>query len=366
MIPFNDLQRLNKSIFKEIERELQTLVNKGSFILSKEVELFEEDYKNFTNTKYAIGVANGTDALELILRSLGITYGDEVILQANTFFATAIAVSRVGAKPVFVDHDEYYLLDIKSIESAISKKTKAIISVNLYGQLNNNLLLSKIADKHNLYFIEDSAQSHGAKSDDGQSSEYSVASAYSFYPGKNLGAWGDAGAVTTNNKDIYNKIVELRNYGSKNKYIHNAKGFNSRLDSIQALVLRKKLSRLNESNELRNEVALHYLDRLNPKYRLPKIRPGNYHVWHLFVAHVKDRKEFLKEAEGIIEFGIHYPIPVNFQKAYANHPQYKFKFTNTNKNKNKIFSLPIFPELKKIEINNIISFLNNYAEKNDL
>lgn len=363
MIPFNDLQRFNNSILKEIKKELGVLVKKNSFILSKEVEMFEDEYKCFTNSKYAIGVANGTDALELILRGLGIGTGDEVILQANTFFATAIAISRVGAKPVFIDHDEYYLLDIDSIESALSNKTKAIISVNLYGQLNDNLLLSKIAKKHNLFLIEDSAQSHGAKNDNVQSGNYSAASAYSFYPGKNLGAWGDAGAVTTNNKNLYNKILELRNYGSRYKYVHNSKGFNSRLDSIQALILRKKLSRLNEANEIRNQIAVNYKKSINPAYKLPTTRPGNYHVWHLFVAQVNNRNAFFKEAEGEVEFGIHYPIPINFQKAYRDHEQYKFKFPNTYKNRNKIFSVPLFPELKKYEVNKVIYFLNKYAEK---
>ena len=189
MIPFNDLNRLNKLIYKDIQKDLSKLISNSSFILGNEVLSFENDFQEYTNTKYALGVANGTDALELILRGLEISYGDEVILQANTFFATAIAISKVGAKPVFVDHDEYYLLDTQLLESAITKKTKAIISVNLYGQLNNNLLLSKIAKKHGIYLIEDSAQSHGASDGGIQSGNYSIASAYSFYPGKNLGAW---------------------------------------------------------------------------------------------------------------------------------------------------------------------------------
>ena len=222
--------------------------------------------------------------------------------------------------------------------------------------------LSKIAKKHGIYLIEDSAQSHGASDGGIQSGNYSIASAYSFYPGKNLGAWGDAGAVTTNNKNLYENILELRNYGSTKKYIHNEKGYNSRLDTIQAIVLRRKLSKLNESNELRNQIASKYLKNINPKYQLPKTRENNYHVWHLFVAKAKDRTDLFNEAKGIIEFGIHYPKPINYQKAYFDHPQYRFKFPNTYKNKNKIFSIPLFPELKKFEVNKII-FLNNYAEK---
>ena len=201
-VPFNDLSRIHKPIEEKIIKNIRSIVNKSSFILGEYVEEFEKNFSNFTNSKYSISCGNGTDAIELVLRALDIKNGDEVILQANTFIATALAVSRTGATPVFIDNGKDYLLDSDNISKAISKKTKAIISVNLYGQMGDNRLLHKIAKKNNLYFIEDSAQAHGATQNGKSPGNYSIASTYSFYPGKNLGAWGDGGCITTNNKQL--------------------------------------------------------------------------------------------------------------------------------------------------------------------
>lgn len=363
MIPFNDLSRSNNRILKSIEKELYNIVDNSSFILGSEVCKFEEEFSHFSQSKYTIGVANGTDAIELILRSLDIGKGDEVIVQVNTFIATAIAISRTGAKPVFIDNDDQYLIEIEQIEKAITKNTKAIISVNLYGQMQNNLEISKIAKKHNIYFIEDSAQSHGALENNNPPGKYSIAATYSFYPGKNLGAWGDAGAITTNNKYLYNKIIEIRNYGSNKKYIHNTIGFNSRLDTIQAIVLRKKLKFLKELNEKRNEIAQYYINNIDPVYELPKVNKLNFHVWHLFVLKVNNRKKLFEVAENKIQFQIHYPVPINFQNAYKDHPQFKYKFSKSYNNMNKIFTVPLFPEMSKSEVLKVTNFLNKYSEQ---
>ena len=202
-------------MLKTIDSKIQKMVRESSFILGKYVEEFENNFSSFTKSKYTIGCANGTDAIEIVLRALNIKQNDEVIIPSNTFIATALAVSRCGAIPIFADNDKNYLLDIKKVESLISKNTKVIIGVNLYGQMGFNKQLSEISKKYNLYFIEDSAQAHGALQDDKSPGYYSIASTYSFYPGKNLGAWGDGGCVTTNNKKLAEQIIYLRNWGSK-------------------------------------------------------------------------------------------------------------------------------------------------------
>ena len=220
-VPFNDLSRIHKPLINDSFKIFKEIVNESQFVLNSYVKDFENHFAKYTNQKYSVSCANGTDALELILRALNVGLGDEVILPTNSFIATSIAVSRCGAKPVFVDNDEFYLIDVNSIEKRISKKTKAIIAVNLYGQMANLREISNIAKKNNLYLIEDAAQSHGAK--DFQNKvvgDYSIAAAYSFYPGKNLGAWGDGGAVTTNSKSLKEKMTAIRSYGSEKKYYH--------------------------------------------------------------------------------------------------------------------------------------------------
>jgi dTDP-4-amino-4,6-dideoxygalactose transaminase len=358
-VPFNDLSRIHKPIEKKIIKNIRSIVNKSSFILGEYVEEFEKNFSNFTNSKYSISCGNGTDAIELVLRALDIKNGDEVILQANTFIATALAVSRTGATPVFIDNGKDYLLDSDNISKAISKKTKAIISVNLYGQMGDNRLLHKIAKKNNLYFIEDSAQAHGATQNGKSPGNYSIASTYSFYPGKNLGAWGDGGCITTNNKQLAEKLIYLRNWGSKKKYFHNTIGFNSRLDPIQAAVLNEKLNFLQEWNINRNEIANFYTENLSNKYELPKVNLGNFHVWHLYVVRSKKRNQLIEEGKKHnIEFGIHYPRPVHKQKAYSD-LRVK-KLLNSEKQASELVSLPMFPKMKKNEIQKVVSFLNNF------
>ena len=257
-VPFNDLSRIHKPLINDSFKIFKEIVNESQFVLNSYVKDFENHFAKYTNQKYSVSCANGTDALELILRALNVGLGDEVILPTNSFIATSIAVSRCGAKPVFVDNDEFYLIDVNSIEKRISKKTKAIIAVNLYGQMANLREISNIAKKNNLYLIEDAAQSHGAK--DFQNKvvgDYSIAAAYSFYPGKNLGAWGDGGAVTTNSKSLKEKMTAIRSYGSEKKYYHKYFGFNSRLQPFQGVVLSKKLKDINSWNK-EEEILLTY------------------------------------------------------------------------------------------------------------
>ena len=292
-VPFNDLSRIHKPLINDSFKVFKKIVNDSQFVLNSYVKKFESDFAKYTNQKYSVSCANGTDAIELILRGLDIGIGDEVILPTNSFIATSIAVTRSGATPIFVDNDEFYLINTNKVEQHISKKTKAIIAVNLYGQMANLAELSKLAKANNLYLIEDAAQSHGAKNkQDKDVGDYSIAAAYSFYPGKNLGGWGDGGGVTTNSKKLMEKMTAIRVYGSEKKYYHKYIGFNSRLQPFQGIVLSKKLKQLNNWNEERRNIASLYSKSFvdNPKISIPKIFDDNYHVWHLYVLRVKNRK----------------------------------------------------------------------------
>ena len=234
--------------------------------MNDDIKEFELEFARYTGQKYSVSCANGTDAIELILRGLDIGFGDEVILPTNSFIATSIAVSRTGAKPIFVDNDEYYLINLQDVKNKISKNTKAIIAVNLYGQMANLYELSLLAKSKNIFLIEDAAQSHGAKDNNSKNvGDYSIAAAYSFYPGKNLGAWGDGGAVTTNNKKLADKISTLRVYGSEKKYYHKYQGFNSRLQPFQGFVLSKKLNQLDDWNDERRSIANQYNEALSDR-----------------------------------------------------------------------------------------------------
>lgn len=357
-VPFNDLSRIHNKIIDDSFSVFKKIVKNSQFVLNDYIKDFELNFSKFTGQKYTVSCANGTDAIELILRSLNIGYGDEVILPTNSFIATSIAVSRTGASPVFVDNDTFYLIDTSDIERKISKKTKAIIAVNLYGQMADLKNISKIAKKYELYLIEDAAQSHGAS--DGLNKnvgDYSIAAAYSFYPGKNLGAWGDGGAVTTNNKKIADKISALRVYGSEKKYFHKYQGFNSRLQPFQGIVLTKKLKELEDWNFQRSEIAKSYNTAFEnvKSVKIPQTFENNLHVWHLYVLRVKNRNSVIEEAkkEGV-ELSIHYPLPIHKQLAYKQHRQNKENFKNANNFAKNIVSLPIFPEMKKSEINKVI------------
>ena len=358
-VPFNDLSRIHKPIEGKVIKEIKNIVERNSFILGDFVEEFEENFSKFSDSKYSISCGNGTDAIELVLRALDIKTGDEVIVQANTFIATALAVTRTGATPVFVDNSFDYLIKIEDVTKVISKKTKAIISVNLYGQMGDNHSLYKLAKKHGLHFIEDSAQSHGATQNKNSPGKYSIASTYSFYPGKNLGAWGDGGCITTNSKRFAEKLIYLRNWGSKKKYFHDVIGYNSRLDPIQAVVLNQKLKFLHDWNMNRNEIAKYYFENISEKYKLPVVNEGNFHVWHLYVIRTKNRNKLIEYGKKEnIEFGIHYPRPVHKQKAYRD--LNVKELVNSETQAKEIVSLPIFPKMKKDEMEKVVSFLDKF------
>ena len=348
-VPFNNLNIIHNQIKTKVDHKFNKIIKENSYLLSDEVDKFEENYSTFTNTKYTISCSNGTDALELILRGLEIGLKDEVILPSNSFVASCFPIINVGARPVFVDCDEYYLIDTEAIEKKITNKTKAIIAVNLYGQIANIKKLKQIADKYKIYLIQDSAQSHGATSSYDHN-KLSIASAYSFYPGKNLGAWGDAGAVTTNNKKLSLKIKAISNQGGIKKYEHSYIGGNSRMDALQACVLNEKLKHIKSWNKQRNKIADIYLAELsdNEKIVLPKKFENNYHVWHLFVIRVKNRNDVLKRmADDGIMCGIHYPKLISNQKFLKGHTQYKNKFTNASAYEKNIISLPIYPGMSQ-------------------
>ena len=366
-VPFNDLSRIHEPIIKSSLSEFEKIVKKSAFVLNEDIKKFETQYATFTNQKYSVSCANGTDALEIILRGLDIKSGDEVILPANTFIATALAVSRAGATPIFIDNNSHYLIDVDMVQKKIGKKTKAIIAVNLYGQLAQINKLKKIAKDNKIYLIEDSAQSHGATYKSKNSGDDSIAVGYSFYPGKNLGAWGDGGIVTTNNKSLYNKILLIRNWGSVKKYYHDTLGFNSRLQPIQGIVLSKKLKKLKDWNEHRNFVASRYnkyLEELEGIV-LPQTLENNYHVWHLYVIRINNRDIFMDEMKKRgIELGIHYPLPIHRQKAYRDHKQYNKNINNADLQANQLVSLPIFPHMAKKEIDYVLKNMNNLFNQN--
>jgi Predicted pyridoxal phosphate-dependent enzyme apparently involved in regulation of cell wall biogenesis len=363
MIPFLDLKKINLQYKKEIEAAMARVLESGWYILGKEVEKFEEEFAAYCGTKYAIGVANGLDALTLILKAYDIGEGDEVIVPANTYIATILAISANGATPVLVEPDiNSYNLDPSKIEEKITSKTKAIMVVHLYGQVANMDPINEIAKKYNLKVIEDAAQAHGAVYGDKRAGSLGDAAGFSFYPSKNLGALGDGGAITTNDDELAEKLRALRNYGSHEKYKNLFKGVNSRLDEIQAAILRVKLKYLDKDNEKRRQIAEYYLNHIkNEKVILPIIESGNRlsHVWHLFVVRVENRERFQKYLkENGIQTIIHYPIPPHKQKAYQewNH----CSFSISEQIHKTVISLPISPVLALEHVKKIVKVVNKY------
>jgi dTDP-4-amino-4,6-dideoxygalactose transaminase len=363
MILFLDLKKINLQYKKEIETAMARVLESGWYILGKEVEKFEEEFAAYCGTEYAIGVANGLDALTLILKAYGIGEGDEVIVPANTYIATILAVSACGANPVLVEPDiNSYNLDPNKIEEKITSKTKAIVVVHLYGQAANMDPINEVAKKYNLKVIEDAAQAHGAKYKGKRVGNLGDAAGFSFYPGKNLGALGDGGAITTNDSELASKLKAFRNYGSHIKYENLYKGMNSRLDELQAAILRVKLPHLDGENEKRRKIAEYYLENIkNPKIILPVVENGDResHVWHLFVIRTENRWGLQKmlEEHGVQTL-IHYPIPPHKQEAYSewNHLSYPI----TEKIHNEVLSLPISPILTIEEVKKIVDIINKY------
>jgi len=363
-IPFYDVRRQNQVMSSELTGAFQHVLNEDYLVLGDEVVQFEDEFAEYCGVKYCLGVGNGLDALYLILKAYGIGEGDEVIVPAHTFIATWLAVSRTGAKPVPVDvYEDTYNINGEIFEHAINKNTKAIIVVHLYGLPVSMKRIKEIASQADIKIIEDAAQAHGAYHEDIRVGGLGDAAAFSFYPGKNLGALGDAGAITTNDQELTEQIKLMRNYGSVNKYEHMVKGVNSRLDEVQASFLRVKLKKLDEWNSRKSDIAENYRALLDKsKFTLP-VNPGwAKPVWHQFVVRTRDRNEvtrFLDKKQ--IGWHIHYPVPCYLQSAYLDEGFRKDDYPITEKISSEILSLPIDPYLTADEVNIICQSLNEFS-----
>ena len=346
-VPLVDLAIQHEQVATEVDVAFQRILANGSYVLGPDVAEFEAEFAAYSGALYCAGVANGTDAIELALRAFDIGPGDEVIIPANTFVATAGAVRRCGATPVLVDCDpEHLLLDPAGIESRITSRTRAIVPVHLYGQLAPMKEIVAIAARHGLRVVEDAAQAQGAEHDGRRAGTWGDAAATSFYPGKNLGAYGDAGAVLTSSDAVAESVYALRNHGSTVKYQHPALGFNSRMDTMQAAVLRAKLRRLDDWNAQRNQAAELYSELLaaRPEVTLPVTLPGNRHVWHLYVVQVAERDRVLAELNAAgVGAGIHYPVPVHLHGAYVDLGHCAGDFPVAEAAADRIISLPLYP-----------------------
>ncbi|HEX7730036.1 MAG TPA: DegT/DnrJ/EryC1/StrS family aminotransferase [Terracidiphilus sp.] len=362
-IPFLDLRATYFELQEEIDAAVKGVMSSGAFILGKEVDLFEQEFASYLGIKHCIGVGNGLDALHLALRALEIGPGDEVLVPSNTYIATWLAVSYAGAMPVPVEPDAHtYNMSPKLIEAAITPRTKAIMPVHLYGQAADMDPILEIARRHNLYVIEDAAQAQGARYKGVRVGGLGDIAGWSFYPGKNLGAFGDGGAITTNNDEIAERLRVLRNYGSRVKYYNEALGFNTRLDSMQAAVLRIKLRKLDEWNGRRSVVAARYLDAFKDTgLVLPYVPAWADPVFHLFVVRTERREEFMEflKARGIGTL-IHYPVPPHLQQAYSQLGWKEGSLPLTEKIHREVVSLPMGPHLKEQEVEAVIRAVREF------
>lgn len=361
----NRLDRCFELYKEEFENKALSILESGCYVLGKELENFEKEFSEYLKVKYCIGVASGLDALIMAFRLLGIGKGDEVIVQANTYIASIMGISINGATPVFVEPDIYYNIDIEKIEKKITKKTKAVLVVHLYGQASDMGAITEIARRYNLKIIEDCAQSHGSVCNGKITGTIGDIGCFSFYPTKNLGAFGDGGAIVTNNKKIAENACILRNYGSDMKYHNKIIGMNSRLDELQAGLLRVKLKHLDELNEERRRICNRYLTGIvNPEIILPMTREGAGHVWHQFVIRIKNRNEFMEylQKSGITAI-IHYPVPPHLSEAYKYLGYKTGDFPITELYSNMVLSLPLYNGIETKEQDYVIDVINNYKNK---
>lgn len=362
-VPFSTVEFTNREVMQELERAFHDVMDNNWFVRGMYNEAFERDFAAYCGTQTAVGCGNGLDGLMLILKSMGIGRGDEVIVPSFTFIATALAVEYVGAKPVFVEvYEDSALLNPDLIESAITEKTKAVIAVHLYGQLCQMEKISLIAKKHGLKIIEDAAQAHGASSGHLKAGNaISDAAAFSLYPGKNLGAMGDAGIITTNDNELAKQARAIGNYGSTKKYVHDYMGVNSRLDELQAAFLSVKLKRLDNWNAERRRIANRYLNEVNnPKIKLPVVCTDG-HVWHLFVVRCEQRDAL---AQYLCDCGIgtniHYPIAMHLQKAFKKYHISKGALPIAEQLASSVLSIPIFYGMTNKQQDFVIKALNDF------
>lgn len=361
MIKFLDLHKINERFRNEIDERIRGVLDSGWYLQGRENERFASDFAAYCGTRYALGVANGLDALNLIIRGYGWGVGDEIIVPANTFIATILAISENGCTPVLVEPDiRTYNIDPDRIEAAITPKTKAIFVVHLYGQAVQMDRVWQIAEKYGLKIVEDAAQAHGAMYKGRRTGNLGDAAGFSFYPGKNLGALGDAGGITTNDFELYERCKAIANYGSDRKYHHIYKGVNSRLDEIQAAILDVKLAHLDGDNARRREIAARYRSEIkNPLITLPQIYDDKSHVWHIFAVRTSNRDTLAAylEREGI-QTNIHYPTPPHLQGAYSEWANRSYPISE--KIHLEILSLPMSPVMTDDEVSQVIRAVNSF------
>lgn len=368
MIPFLDLKSINQQYQQELKEACARVIDSGWYIMGNELATFEQEFAAYCGSQYCIGVANGLDALTLTLRAwkeLGkLEAGDEVIVPANTYIASVLAITENDLVPVLVEPDENtFNLNTSNIRSALTEKTKAILPVHLYGQISPMDKIMDLANEHQLLVLEDCAQSHGAQIKDKKCGAWGHAAGFSFYPGKNLGALGDAGAITTNDQELYDVLVALRNYGSHKKYENKYQGVNSRLDEIQAAMLRVKLGYLDSETSRRRDIAQRYRTEIeNSLISLPTLHCEERHVWHLFVIKTKYREE-LKEyldTHGISSL-VHYPIPPYNQVAYKG--RFCVNLPISDELHREVISLPISPQLSPGQVDELVDCINRFTIK---
>ncbi len=347
---------------KEFEEKALEVLRSGWYVLGREVSSFETEFADYTGCRHCVGLASGLDALWIAFRILGIGSGDEVLVQGNTYIASVMGITINGAVPVFVEPDEFYNLDASRLEEKITDRTKAILVVHLYGQASNMEEIMKVARRHNLRVVEDCAQSHGAKFHGQKAGSFGDIGCFSFYPSKNLGAFGDAGAIVTNDDRIAEEVKIFRNYGSEKRYYNKVVGTNSRLDELQAGLLRVRLRHMDELEQQKREICERYLKELDKeKFVLPRIRKGATHIWHQFVIRSDRRDELVEylKKKGIGSI-IHYPIPPHLSEAYRYLGFRKGSFPITEKYAESVLSLPLYYGMKKEEQSYVIEWMNRF------
>jgi dTDP-4-amino-4,6-dideoxygalactose transaminase len=363
-VPFVDLKSQYLTIKNDIDKVIENVINETAFIGGKYVKAFKEDFQDAYNVRHCIPVANGTDAIYIVLKMLGIGDGDEVITTATSWISTSETISQTGAKPVFVDIDPlYFTIDPSKIEEKITPRTKAIIPVHLYGQMADITSIDAICKSYNLYLIEDCAQSHFSALNGIKAGETGIASTFSFYPGKNLGAYGDAGCILTNNNELAEKMTMFANHGALTKHNHLIEGINSRLDGLQAAILSVKLPYLHEWTEARIKNAKKYDEGLVGvgDLQLPAVRPNSKHTFHLYVIKTEKRDELKSYLEGHgVETAIHYPVALPFMPAYSRFGLDFEKFPIGVDHASKILSIPMYPELCDDQLNYIIKVIKSF------
>lgn len=362
-VKFTQLKRQYDLFAEEYEEAALRAMRSGWYILGNELKNFEGIFAEYMGASYCVGVNSGLDALILAVRALGIGKGDEVIVPANTYIASILGVTENGATPVFVEPDAFFELDADLIEAAITEKTKAILPVHLYGQACDMKKICEIAEKHNLYIIEDCAQSHGAKFEGQYTGTFGTIGCFSFYPTKPLGALGDAGALLTNDEEVAKKLRALRNYGSAKKYVNDIQGVNSRLDEVQAAILQVSIKHLEEGNAYRNMIAQKYLQGIKcPYVELPKCNENSTHVYHVFAILCENRDAFQKYLqENGVDTLVHYPIPPHLQECYKELGYKEGDFPISERYAKQELSLPIYVGMPEEEVDYVISVINGFT-----